>query len=78
MRLSICEFTTLTASFSEDLAAYSAAGVGGIGVCELKLGPDSARQLRESGLRARNLLDGLPEWSAAGNRVESGSNGGSR
>ena len=40
--------------------------------------PEAVRRLRESGLRARNLLDGLPEWSAAGNRVESGSNGGSR
>jgi len=40
--------------------------------------PEAVRRLRESGLRARNLLDGLPEWSAAGSRVESGSNGGSR
>ena len=38
MRLSICEFTTLGASFEEDLAAYRAAGVEGIGVCEMKLG----------------------------------------
>src|SRR3954468_18689485 len=60
MRLSICEFTTLTATFEEDLAAYRAAGVSGIGVCELKLGDDSARQLRESGLRATHCIPSVP------------------
>src|SRR2546423_13653999 len=42
----------MPASFDEDLAAYRAAGVGGIGVCEFKLPADGARLLRESGLRA--------------------------
>src|SRR3954466_15781034 len=60
MRLSICEFTTLTATFEDDLAAYRAAGVSGIGVCELKLGDDSARQLRESGLRATHCIPSGP------------------
>src|SRR3954447_3488547 len=60
MRLSICEFTTLTASFEEDLAAYRAAGVSGIGVCEMKLGDDSARQLRESGLRGTHCIPPVP------------------
>src|SRR3954447_3620102 len=60
MRLSICEFTTLTATFEEDLAAYRAAGVSGIGVCELKLGDDSSRQLRESGLRATHCIPSVP------------------
>jgi hypothetical protein len=53
VRVSICEFTTLTATFEEDLAAYGAAGVDGIGVCEIKLADDSARQLRETGCGRR-------------------------
>src|SRR3954451_14184368 len=60
MRLSICEFTTLPASFEEDLAAYRAAGVGGIGVCEMKLGDDARRQLRESGLRPTHCIPSVP------------------
>jgi sugar phosphate isomerase/epimerase len=60
MRLSICEFTTLGATFEEDLAAYRAAGVEGIGVCELKLGADSAERLRESGLRATHCVPTVP------------------
>ena len=58
--LSICEFTTLTATFEEDLAAYRAAGVGGIGVCEFKLGERSAERLRESGLRATHCIPAVP------------------
>ena len=60
MRLSICEFTTLTATFEEDLAAYRAAGVRGIGVCEFKLGDGSAERLRESGLRATHCIPAVP------------------
>ena len=60
MRLSICEFTTLGASFEEDLAAYRAAGVEGIGVCELKLGDGAAALLRESGLRATHCIPAVP------------------
>jgi sugar phosphate isomerase/epimerase len=60
VRLSICEFTTLTATFDEDLAAYSAAGVDGIGVCELKLGDRPAERLRESGLRATHCIPSVP------------------
>lgn len=60
MRLSICEFTTMTSTFEEDLAAYSAAGVEGIGVCEFKLGDRSAARLRESGLRATHCIPSVP------------------
>jgi sugar phosphate isomerase/epimerase len=60
VRLSICEFTTLTASFEEDLAAYRAAGVDGIGVCEFKLTDRSAQQLRESRLRATHCIPSVP------------------
>jgi sugar phosphate isomerase/epimerase len=60
VRLSICEFTTLGASFEEDLAAYRAAGVEGIGVCEIKLGEGAAERLRESGLRATHCVPAVP------------------
>lgn len=52
MKISIFESTTLHASFEEDLAAYRAAGVGGIGILESKLGVDGVEKLRESGLVA--------------------------
>jgi sugar phosphate isomerase/epimerase len=60
VRLSICEFTTLGASFEEDLAAYRAAGAEGIGVCEIKLGEGAAERLRESGLRATHCIPAVP------------------
>jgi sugar phosphate isomerase/epimerase len=60
MRIGICEFTTLPASFEEDLAAYRAAGVEGVGVCELKLGEGSAERLRASGLRATHCVPAVP------------------
>ena len=60
MLLSICEFTTLTATFEEDIEAYRAAGVEGIGVCEFKLGEASAERLRASGLRATHCIPSVP------------------
>ena len=60
MRIGICEFTTLGASFEEDLAAYRAAGAGGIGVCEIKLGEGAAERLRESGLVATHCVPAVP------------------
>ena len=60
MKVSICEFTTFGASFEEDLAAYAAAGVDGIGVCELKLGDGAARLLRESSLVATHCVPAVP------------------
>jgi hypothetical protein len=60
MRVSICEFTTLPATFEEDLAAYRAAGVEGIGICEIKLGEGAAARLRESGLRATHCVPAVP------------------
>ena len=39
--------------------------------------PEAVRKLRANGFRARNLVDGLPEWAAAGNQLEFGVNGGS-
>jgi len=60
VRIGICEFTTLSATFAEDLAAYRAAGVGGIGVCEIKLGEGAAALLRESGLHATHCVPAVP------------------
>jgi sugar phosphate isomerase/epimerase len=60
VRIGICEFTTLGASFEEDLAAYRAAKVGGIGVCELKLHEGATEGLRESGLRATHCVPAVP------------------
>jgi hypothetical protein len=33
--------------------------------------PEAVRQLRGHGYTARHLIDGLPKWAAAGNRLES-------
>ncbi len=60
MRLSICEFTTLGATFEEDLVAYRAAGVEGIGICEMKLGEGAGERLRDSGLRATHCVPAVP------------------
>jgi sugar phosphate isomerase/epimerase len=60
MRIGICEFTTLGASFEDDLAAYVAAGVEGIGICELKLGEGARLLLRESGLVATHCIPSVP------------------
>ncbi len=61
-KLSICEFTTLAASFDQDLAAYRAAGVQGIGICEMKIAGDggAAARLRESGLAATHCVPAVP------------------
>ena len=61
-RLGICEFTTMNASFDEDLAAYRAAGVEGIGVCEAKIAgdTDAGRRLRESGLAVSICVPAVP------------------
>ena len=59
---SICEFTTVEASFEEDLRAYAAAGATGIGICEFKLGDEDAdlARLRESGLTATHCVPAVP------------------
>jgi sugar phosphate isomerase/epimerase len=55
---SISQITTLTASFADDIAAYTAAGADGIGVWELKLPA-------EGDDRALELLEGVGLGSAA-------------
>ena len=61
---SISQVTTLPASFDQDLAAYAAAGVDGIGIWEIKL-PDgddaaTAERLRDSGLLSTNAVPAVP------------------
>ncbi|HEX6489776.1 MAG TPA: hypothetical protein VF002_00210, partial [Gaiellaceae bacterium] len=60
--LSICEYTTVAASFEEDLDAYASAGAEGIGICEFKLGDEEAAltRLHESGLRATHCVPAVP------------------
>jgi sugar phosphate isomerase/epimerase len=61
---SISEVTTFTATFEEDLAAYRAAGVDGVGIWEFKLpkGQDarSVDALRASGLAATICVPEVP------------------
>jgi sugar phosphate isomerase/epimerase len=61
---SISQVSTLAASFAEDVRAYAAAGVDGIGVWELKLGdrPDdeALEQLAASGLGSASAIPVVP------------------
>jgi sugar phosphate isomerase/epimerase len=61
---SISQVSTLAASFADDVRAYAAAGVDGIGVWELKLGdgPDdeALEQLAASGLGSATAVPVVP------------------
>jgi sugar phosphate isomerase/epimerase len=63
-RFSICQFTTLPASFEEDVAAYRAAGADGIGICELKLVEGREQEQRaavkEAGLAVTTCIPAVP------------------
>ena len=63
-RLSISQVSTLTASFADDVRAYAAAGLDGIGVWELKLGDgadDAAlAELAASGLGSASAVPAVP------------------
>jgi sugar phosphate isomerase/epimerase len=64
-RFSISEISTFPASFEEDLAAYAAGGLDGIGIWELKLPSDGddARSLeafRASGLEPASAVPAIP------------------
>ncbi len=64
-RLSISQISTLPASFEDDLAAYTGAGLDGIGIWELKLSDDGddSRALdafRRSGLEAASAVPAVP------------------
>jgi sugar phosphate isomerase/epimerase len=63
-RVSVSQVSTLPASFAEDVRAYAAAGLDGIGVWELKLGDgpddDATQLLRESGLGSATAVPAVP------------------
>jgi sugar phosphate isomerase/epimerase len=63
-RVSVSQISTLHASFSDDLEAYAAAGLDGIGIWELKLGdgPDDAAlaAFRGSPLAAASAVPAVP------------------
>jgi len=63
-RFSISQVSSLSASFAEDLAAYTAAGIDGIGIWEMKLGdgPDdeAVALLRESSLGSATAVPAVP------------------
>ena len=58
-KFSVSEFSTMSLTWEEDLAAYAAGGAGGIGIAEVKLPEDDSLalgQLRDSGLKATLCL----------------------
>jgi len=64
-RFSISQISTLGASFEEDLDAYAAAGLDGIGIWELKLREDgndtaASEALERSGLQAASAVPTIP------------------
>jgi sugar phosphate isomerase/epimerase len=63
VKLALSEISTVNASFSEDVAAYAAAGFDGIGIWEMKLPADDAANralLREAGLGVANCIPTVP------------------
>ena len=82
-RFSVCEFTTMPASFEEDLAACRSGGADGIGICEAKLpaGDDAGllEKLRDSGLQASVCLPaGLSIGSSTGRITGTATTAGTR
>jgi len=59
-RFSISQVSTLTASFGDDVRAYAAAGVDGVGIWEMKLGDDSFEEFRASGLGSATAVPAVP------------------
>jgi sugar phosphate isomerase/epimerase len=63
VKTALSEISTPTASFAEDVAAYAAAGLGGIGIWEFKLSGDDAaseRLMRKAGLGAAHCVPAIP------------------
>jgi sugar phosphate isomerase/epimerase len=57
---SISQISTLASSFTDDVRAYTEAGVDGIGVWEIKLGDRSLEEFRASGLRSATAVPAVP------------------
>ncbi len=63
MKLSLSEISTVNASFEEDVFAYAAAGLDGIGIWEFKLSRDDETNLLaldRSGLGVSNCIPAIP------------------
>ncbi|MEO9175169.1 MAG: hypothetical protein ABI317_06605, partial [Gaiellales bacterium] len=63
MKLSLSEISTVDATFAEDVVAYAAAGLDGIGIWEFKLAQDDAASLNlleRSGLGVSNCIPAIP------------------
>jgi sugar phosphate isomerase/epimerase len=59
-RFSISQVSTLTASFADDVRAYTEAGADGIGIWELKLDAGSLDQFQASGLGSATAVPTVP------------------
>ncbi|HLX33236.1 MAG TPA: sugar phosphate isomerase/epimerase family protein [Gaiellaceae bacterium] len=59
-RFSISQVSTLTASFGEDVRAYTEAGVDGIGIWEIKLGDGTLEEFLASGLGSATAVPAVP------------------
>ena len=59
-RFSISQVSTLTASFADDVRAYTEAGADGIGIWELKLDDNSLEEFRASGLGSATAVPTVP------------------
>jgi sugar phosphate isomerase/epimerase len=63
-RFSISQITTLASTFAEDVSAYAAAGLDGIGVWEIKLADggdaEALEQLEASGLGSAAAIPAVP------------------
>jgi len=57
---SISQVSTLSASFADDVRAYTAAGVDGIGIWELKLADGTLEEFQASGLRSATAVPTVP------------------
>ena len=59
-RFSISQVSTLAASFADDVRAYAAAGVDGVGVWEIKLDDGSLEEFEASGLGSATAVPAVP------------------
>jgi sugar phosphate isomerase/epimerase len=63
VKLALSEISTVGASFAEDVAAYTAAGLDGIGIWEFKLPDDdeaNVMRIRDAGLGVANCVPAVP------------------
>ena len=60
MLFSISQVSSLAASFADDVRAYTAAGVDGIGIWEIKLDETSLEEFHASGLGSATAVPAVP------------------